>query len=644
MNPEPAPPSAPPRLRWTQWAVLFAALAAGVVYLFVAGVFDRPNLTSESTSDPPLAELSSPFLNTRSGVKYVGDKVCAGCHGKLTRAYHGHPMGRSANMPGDGLERIPDTIQADNLRLSVQWQGKQLIHRVSYLDEKGKPLAGVPSAQAAIAFVLGSGTQGRAYVVDHDGYLYQSPLSWYSRIKKWDLSPGYQHNFLHFNRPITLRCLFCHGDGAHAVEGTVNRYQSPLVLRAIGCERCHGPGELHVAARQRGDDLGAVDPTIVNPRHLTPALREAVCQQCHLQGEAAIDRRGRSLEVYRPGMPLSAFVSVFVKRPQWADNYKAVSHPEQMQVSKCFTASKGKLGCTSCHDPHQEPGPAQRRSYFRAACLKCHQEKDCHLSLAERQAKDKDDSCIACHMPRAAASDISHAAITDHRILSQPDQPPAFHAVPPSEKEMPLVCFFEDKKPGTDPELDRDLGIALMKIAKSSGNQPAAQGIAQGALALLDRAVQRAPHDAAAWQARGMAQSKLGLWRSALESLDRALELAPDNERTLNEAAHVAAASQQPELTLKYARRLTELDPWETDYPAILAQAHLARRDWTEAAAAARKALALDPGNIPARTVLIRALVRQRDRKTAAVEFERLMALRPPNAEELRRQYEELGP
>jgi predicted CXXCH cytochrome family protein len=376
-------PTAPHRRRWLPWAVLsLAAIAA--VGLGLWGWLRRSPTPTEFPPDPPLAELSSPFLNTRAGVKYVGDKVCAGCHGKLTRAYHGHPMGRSASMPGEGPERIPDTILTDNLRLSVQWQGKQLIHRVSYLDNAGKPLAGVPSAQAAIAFVLGSGTQGRAYVVDHDGYLYQSPLSWYSRIKKWDLSPGYQHNFRHFNRPIPFRCLFCHGDGAHAVEGTVNRYQSPLVLRAIGCERCHGPGELHVAARQRGDDLGAVDPTIVNPHHLTPALREDVCLQCHLVGKLSVVRRGRSLAAYRPGLPLSAFLSVFVDPPEDADNYKAVGHPEQLHVSRCYTASKGKLGCTSCHDPHQEPAPAQRVAHYRAACLSCHQESSCHLPVAQR--------------------------------------------------------------------------------------------------------------------------------------------------------------------------------------------------------------------------------------------------------------------
>jgi predicted CXXCH cytochrome family protein len=632
--------------RWLSLAVLLLVVLGTASGLFLAGLWRRSQPPSEPESDPPLAELSSPFLNTRPGVKYVGDTACAGCHGKLCRGYHGQPMGRSAAaaLPGDGLERLPALLQTDHLRLEARRQEGRLLHRVTYLDDAGKPLTGVPPVEAAIAFTLGSGNQGRAYVVVHNGYLYQSPLSWYSRIKKWDLSPGYDQRFLLFRRPLLPRCVSCHADGPVPIEGTGNRFQTPIVLRSIGCERCHGPGQLHVTARQQGGDLGEVDHTIVNPRHLPTALREAICQQCHLQGTVTVERRGRSLEAYRPGLPLSAFVSVFVKRPEWADDYKAVSHPEQMQVSRCFQASKGKLGCTSCHDPHHEPAPDQRVSYFRAACFQCHQESDCHLSLAKRRAKQRDDSCIACHMPQKAASDISHAAVTDHRILRRPDQRPTLPAGLLDQGNMPLVCFFGTKEPGADPELDRDLGVALMKVAKLLPDREDSKGIASGALHLLDSAVRRAPGDVSAWTARGMALGKLGRWQSALTSLEEALKRAPRNELVLKEAAAVAQSSNQPDLLLKYSQQLVALNPWEVDYRVFQAEAHYALNEWPAAAAAARKALELDPANSSARRVLIGCLVHQGDRKTAQAEFELLMALHPPNAEQLRRWYKNLGP
>src|SRR5262249_29887889 len=155
--------------------------------------------------------------------------------------------------------------------------------------------------------------------------------TWYTQKSGYDVSPGYDKSRLHFTRRIDSRCLYCHCQEAHPVEHTVNRYREPAFGQlAIGCERCHGPGELHVAARTKGPERGEVDRTIVNPRRLAPALREAVCEQCHLQGETIVERRGRSQAEYRPGLPLHEYVSVFVRPPEVTDASKIVSHVEQM--------------------------------------------------------------------------------------------------------------------------------------------------------------------------------------------------------------------------------------------------------------------------------------------------------------------------
>src|SRR5205823_3198677 len=103
----------------------------------------------------------------------------------------------------------------------------------------------------------------------------------------------------------------------HPREGYANRYESPLFDEghAIGCERCHGPGALHVRDPGQRDPETGIDYTIVNPKHLKPDLRAAVCEQCHLEGETRIVRRGRDLFDFRPGLPMQAFWSVFVRAP-----------------------------------------------------------------------------------------------------------------------------------------------------------------------------------------------------------------------------------------------------------------------------------------------------------------------------------------
>ena len=50
-------------------------------------------------------------------------------------------------------------------------------------------------------------------------------------------------------RQVFGQCLFCHVNRANQVEGPLNRYRRPVFDgHAIGCQRCHGPGELHASA------------------------------------------------------------------------------------------------------------------------------------------------------------------------------------------------------------------------------------------------------------------------------------------------------------------------------------------------------------------------------------------------------------
>ena len=167
-------------------------------------------------------------------------------------AYRNHPMGRSLNPVN--LATIPGTdspsFQAQGLEYSVERRGDRVFHKEIKRDASGKVVSQV---EAEARYVIGSGEQAMAFLLERgDGYLFESPITWYSRKQKWDLSPGYEKDNLHFERFIKPACLFCHSNRFDHVEGTENRYRQPIFLgHAIGCERCHGPGELHVRKPER---------------------------------------------------------------------------------------------------------------------------------------------------------------------------------------------------------------------------------------------------------------------------------------------------------------------------------------------------------------------------------------------------------
>src|SRR5688500_8561948 len=104
---------------------------------------------------------------------------------------------------------------------------------------------------------------------------------------------------------------------------------------AIGCERCHGPGELRVRERMADVPIqGRIEDSNVYIRHLSRQRLEDVCSQCHLSASADVAVRGRNKVDFRPGMQMSDFVVNYrVDRP---DSAMTVSGQiEQMRLSRC---------------------------------------------------------------------------------------------------------------------------------------------------------------------------------------------------------------------------------------------------------------------------------------------------------------------
>jgi hypothetical protein len=596
----------------------------------------------------PPAEDVSPYRNTSPEVRYVGDEACAGCHADKARTYRQHPMGRSFAPVAAELDRQRLDDKANNPftalgnQFLVERRGQGVFHRVSYRDPQGRERA---SLEAEAHFAIGSGRQGRSYLVERDGYLFQSPISWYTSQQAWDVSPGFQAGSLEFERPIAAGCLFCHANDASPVEGTLNRYrpvrgQSLFRGYAVGCERCHGPGELHVQAQRNKDAEGATN-SIVNPANLSPALRDAVCEQCHLQGEIRHERRGHSVFDYRPGLPLHRFHAVFVLPPERKDDYHSVDHVEQLRLSRCFQKSRGRLGCISCHDPHELPAEEDKVDFYRDRCLQCHGEKSCRLPPVVRWSQRWGDSCIACHMPRGDSSNIVHASATDHRIVRRADEPP-FVGPGLTPDDAPLLPFHRDL-PGVPPEeQQRDLALALVDFAAKVPVRLVQQKLGTRALPLLEAAVARAPEDVAAWQARAQALTQQGRLDEGLAAYRTALVLAPRREMALMPATELALRLDRTEEALDYAQRLLDVNPWPARYHMLCAGAHARRRDWLRAEQEARRALGLNPLCFGARMVLIDSLIHRGEKGTARAELETLLALNVPPKDELGRVFDEL--
>jgi hypothetical protein len=208
--------------------------------------------------------------------------------------------------------------------------------------------------------------------------------------------------------PMEATCLRCHMSGVqHSDPGSLNHYtEEPFHSGGITCESCHGDTKEHV--------LTGGKAAVINPAKLDPERRDSICMSCHLEGDVSVEKDGRSPVDFKPGEPISRYLSYFVYASADA-TARGVSEVEQFNTSMCKRASGSKMSCTNCHDPHYTPPASERVAFYRGKCLSCHNQA---AFVIEHHPENPD--CTSCHMPRSKAENIPHVAWTDHRILRRP--------------------------------------------------------------------------------------------------------------------------------------------------------------------------------------------------------------------------------
>jgi Flp pilus assembly protein TadD len=632
--------------------MLFVGLALGLL-AFGALWKWRAARTTDQTAPPaadagpadPRLTYPTPYRNVRPEVKYVGDDACAGCHKDQAETFRRHPMGQSfapvaGATPIESYEPAAhNPFAASNLHYAITRRDNRPYHREWAADPQGKVST---EAEVEVHFAVGSGARLRNYAIDRDGYLFVSPITWYPEARRWDLSPGFDKRNEHYSRPMTPACLFCHAGHVEHVPDTLNRYRVPLFRGscAIGCERCHGPGELHVRRQAEGDGAAGLDDTIVNPARLGHELRESVCNQCHLEAEERVLCRGRSQFDYRPGLPLHLFFLDFIDGRPGGAGLRLISAVPQLRTSRCYAASRepNKLWCVSCHDPHRKPAPEERVAHYRGRCLRCHTEQSCSVPPDVRRAKQKEDSCIACHMPRTG-TEVTHASVTDHRIRRNAEGPIPSAALRPTPAPDDLVPFHRDRLPETSPkrqrgdldpqdeEVLRGLGVAMIGMRNRRMPEDAERPFAEKALPLLDRALQRDPRDWPVLMARGEALACLGRQEEALACAEAVLSARPESELVLHGAGSLALEMNRAAAARSFFERAARVNPWNRSYPHGLAVASFRLAEWDRSARECRQALRIEPSNSASHSLLLQCYLRLGRKDQAQAEFETLRQL-----------------
>lgn len=530
-----------------------ALLLAGPIFFSAASAGQAKHL-------PQAAQSADPNHG------YAGSQACSKCHADIYERFLQTGMGRS-------MSRVTPTF-IEKTSSSASYENEQLNRRFAvysqdgslYESESGIGADGKESFRAAheIEWTIGAGINGYGAILRKDDYLFQAPLSFYTRPQKWAPSPGYESVDLGFNRPITAGCIFCHSGRSNPVPGTNGRFASaPFSELSIGCENCHGPGAAHIrsitgAGAASGKNRAHFDPAIVNPARLTPYLADNICMACHQTGDARVLKPGKSYRDIRPGRPLDDTLSILIvpptrESPPSADH---VEHYYSMTLSKCYRASGGHLSCITCHDPHTQPSGEEAPAYFRAKCLTCHTNQSCKLPVATRMQKTPANDCAGCHMPKRDIEVISHSSATNHRIVATPDEPYPDIAFAQTTASLPDLIHL-NPAPGEEnaPLPSLTLLAAYGELAENNPRYVAPY------LGVLDKLEKTQPGDPMVQAALGRRDLKSGDYEAAAGHLRRALESGQPAATTYADLADALAHLGKTDDALALLDKSIELDP-----------------------------------------------------------------------------------
>jgi predicted CXXCH cytochrome family protein len=360
------------------------------------------------------------YLNMNLDVNHVGVSTCASCHTDVYHSFSKTGMGQSIRVAtrNNSNANFVDTLYDDKSQYYYYPHfigDKVAVDEYSILNNDT-----IHHLTHIVSSIVGSGHHTNSHLIDNNGYLYQAPFTYYTQDSVLDFPPGFEDdNNTRFSRKMGLECIACHASYPDFVLGSENKFNS--LPKAIDCERCHGPGELHVQAVASGhivDTSTMVDYNIVNPKDLSIELQNELCARCHLQGNTVL-KEGKSFYDFRPGMYLHEVMDVYLPRFENSqDSFIMASHVDRMKLSSCYINSNENISCITCHNPHVS---VKNNSIdFNKKCVSCHTINICTETVKERALLD--NNCISCHMPNSKTIDIPHVKITDHRIAIHNNQ------------------------------------------------------------------------------------------------------------------------------------------------------------------------------------------------------------------------------
>lgn len=286
------------------------------------------------------------------------------------------------------------TFSQNGYSYRIERRDNQTIYSVT----DGKQTLSLP-----IAWAVGAGRMGQTYVLEKDGDLYESRVSYFTEIKGLDITIGQAgitpKNIVQamgrvMDSEESLRCFGCHS--TNSSDG--KKLSLDKLTPGVQCVHCHVSAPQHLAGMAEGelhlDEMKKLS-------NMTADDASHFCGQCH-----------RTLEE--------------VMMQNRTDITSLRFQPYRLGLSKCYDPDDRRISCVTCHDPHVEL--VSDSAHYDSKCMACHGGG----KAGPRPCKVAKKDCASCHMPKLEVPGTHHR-FSDHRIrIVKAREPFAMITIPTS--------------------------------------------------------------------------------------------------------------------------------------------------------------------------------------------------------------------
>ena len=467
------------------------------------------------------------------GAHYVGSKVCQTCHAtqyaEWQSTWHANMIRKpSADVVVGDFNNVMHTfpkVQADR----VDGKGTAPIDpRIRLWSRDGRYVFTLldqdnPANEVTyeVELVIG-GNWDQHYEALVEGQHFPTPMRWAVGDKSWliggyrpedwfkadgtpDGIPRKPHELKKL-RATEAKCAMCHETGFTPTRDPATKTWGGTPLEpGIGCEKCHGPGSLHVEANK---DPAKKDPgkIVHGTKDLNALQQTMLCAQCHGRNTNKTEPDLAFPVGFLPGdVHMSSLVSFWSyddSNPDhnkyfWPSNWARRNRQQwqDFRLSKHFT--KTDVTCLTCHTFHGRWEPRQLRLPKAQLCVQCHtatglaKKPNAELYAGSLMAQ-RGVTCTDCHMAKigwrtnpSLANPNTHWDVTSHTFLvSKPEM-----AIHYGQRAACPICHVKDgwafNVPLTREQADTILRSRQAEIRELIGQAQEAITLAEAQLAKL---------------------------------------------------------------------------------------------------------------------------------------------------------------